>query len=124
GGGDVAHRRELLRLYALVRALVDQRLESLVLASKLLVEEPHLEQVPDAQEQLGRVEGLGHEVARAGGEGAPLGLGRRVRGEDEDRQIGLRRRLLLEPREDLEAADVRHPEIEENQIRLERRVAR
>jgi len=121
---EVAHRRELLRLEELMRAFSNLRLEVLVLAPELPVEEAHREQVVDAEEQLDPVEGLRHEIARAGRERATLGLGCGVGGEDEDRQIDLPRGLPLEPLEDLHAVEMRHPEVQHDQIGPELSVAR
>ena len=106
-----------------MRAFSNLRFEVLVLALKLPVQESHGEQVVDAEEQLDPVEGLRQEIARAGRERPTLALGRGVGGEQEDRQIGLRPRLPLEPLQDLHAVEVRHPQIQQDQIGPELSIA-
>ena len=119
-GEQIPHRRQLLGLEQLVRVLLDAALERLVLASKVLMEAPHLDEVAHAQQQLDLLEGLGEEIARAGFERRPLALARHVGGENEHRQVRLGP-LLLEPPEHFDAVEVGHPQIQQDQIGLERR---
>ena len=122
-GQEVAHRRELFRSQELLRALADLRLEALVLAPELLVEEARLEQVPDAKEDLRPIERLRHEIVRAGRERAMPALERHVRGQHEDGRAGLGSGLRLQLLEHLDAVDIGHPEIQQDQIRPELRAA-
>ena len=92
------------------------------MAVELEVEPPRVEQVLDPQEDFEPVERLGQEVFRAGGQGALPGLERHVRGQHEHREIdvlGNGERL-----DDGHPVEVRHHEIEQDEIRLEGLVER
>ena len=117
-GEEVAHRRQLFRLEKLVRALLDLRLQRLVLAAKIAVEKPHLQQVAHAEKQFGLFEGLGHQIACARFERRAFALTRHVGGQDKHREIEIGP-PLLELFEDLDAVEVGHAKIEQDQIRLE-----
>ena len=84
-GQKVIHRRQLFRLEKLVRALLDLRLQRLVLAAKIAVEKPYLQQVAHAEKQFGLFEGLGHVIACARLERRALAGTRHVGGQDKHR---------------------------------------
>ena len=64
-------------------ALADLFLQEDVLVLELDVQEAVFEQVANPQQHLGLVERLGQEILGSGGEGAVLGLGGHVGGEDQ-----------------------------------------
>ena len=65
-------------------AFADLFFQEDVLVLELDVQEAVFQQVADAQEDFRLVEGLGEVILGPGGEGAVLGLGGHVGGEDQD----------------------------------------
>ena len=117
-GEEISHRRELLGFEQLMRTLLDLRFQVFVLPAKVLVEKSHLDQIAHAQEQLDLLEGLGDEIARAGLERRSLALARHVGGQHEHGQIRLGP-PRLEASQHLDAVEVGHAEIQQDQIGLE-----
>jgi hypothetical protein len=99
-------------------ALAHPLLQPLVLILQRQMEEPGLEQVADPEAHLDGTERLGQEVPRSARERAALGFAAAVRGEHQDRQVRLGRDLLPEDRQDLEPGEVRHLEVQQNEIRM------
>src|SRR2546427_13236560 len=71
-----------------------------------------------AEKQFGLFEGLGHQIACARFERRAFALTRHVGGQDKHREIEIGP-PLLELFEDLDAVEVGHAKIEQDQIRLE-----
>ena len=105
-----------LGLLEIFRALPDARFEHLVLGLQREIEVAHLEEVADAQDDLGRVERLVDEVLGAHREGALLQMGVGVRRDEDDGQVAVggqqRRELVEHP----EAIEVGHVEVEQDQV--------
>ena len=95
----------------------DDRLQRAVLPLELEVQEPGVQEVLDPQEHLDPVERLGQEVLRARGQGALLGRHRHVRGQHQDRHVGLRGDRQLAHHGD--PVEVRHHQIEQDQVGME-----
>ncbi|MNZ90793.1 hypothetical protein D3C78_1097640 [compost metagenome] len=96
-------------------ALVHQRLQQQRLVAALAQEEMHLQGVVDALQHLELVEGLGQEVAGAERQGVEPGVAVGLRAEHDHR-----RRLLaparLELLEHLMAVQVRHADVQQDQV--------
>ena len=93
-------------------------LERAVVLLELLVEHPRLEQVVDAQHDLDGVERLGDEVARAHLQCALLHRRVAVAGDDQHGQRAARRQQVPQLLEDLEPVELRHVEVEDQQVGL------
>jgi hypothetical protein len=112
-----AHRRNLLALQQTLGSLDDDLLERAVVAVEIEVEAARVQEVADPQHDLETVEGLGEEILGAGLERPLLGVAGRVGGQDEDRQedvVG--NPELLDDRDPIQ---VRHHQIEQDQVGLE-----
>ena len=83
------------------------------------MQEPVFQQVADAQEHLGLVERLGEEILRAGGQRPVLGLGGHVSREHEHGHGIFARGQRLDLLHDVEARDVGHVEVKQDEIRPE-----
>ena len=115
-GGDRQPLDDLdLRLDQLARPLPHLGFEQLVLALDLDVEEPRLEQRLDAQQELVLLERLVDEVLGAARQRVAPRLGRQVARQDQDRQV---RRLgdLVQLVHHLEAVEMRHVQVEQDQV--------
>ena len=95
-------------------------LEDGLVPVQLGVQRAGLEQVVDAQQQLGVAERLGQEVPGADGEGALAGRLGDVGGEHQDRHVAVGRDQRLDLGHHLEAVRGRHVEVEHQQVGLER----
>ena len=83
------------------------------------VEMARLQQVADAQQHLELLERLGEEVAGTRRQRAALGLQRDIRRQDEDGHVRIGRDLAAELLEDGEPVEVRHHQVEQDEVRLE-----
>jgi hypothetical protein len=114
------HREALddldLRLLERARALADLGLEELVLALHLDVEKPRFEQRPDTQQDLVGLKRLADEILRAARERLPLGLRRFVGRQNQDGKVSGLGDFVQLPH-DLESIEVRHVQVEEDQVR-------
>jgi hypothetical protein len=86
---------------------------------QLGVQGPGLQQVVDAQQELGVPERLGEEVPGSDGERAFAGRLGDVGGEHEDGDVAVRRDERLDLRHHLEAVGHRHVQVEHEQVGLE-----
>ena len=107
-----------LRLGQLRCAFAYFLLQDLVLILQLEMKKARLQQVADAQHDFDRIQGFGQEVCRPAGQRATLGLGRRIRGEHQDREVSIRRNERSQSFHDGKPVQVRHHQIKQNQIRL------
>jgi hypothetical protein len=105
------------RFLELLGPLGDALLERRVVLPHLLVQESRLEQVANPQTDFGRTKWLRKEVAGSGGECSPARLGGVVARCDEDRQIRPGRQQFLDARDEVEAVQSAHPEVNNDQIR-------
>ena len=118
-GDQRAHRRDLLALQQALGPLPHGLLERAVLRLELAIEPPRVEQVADAQERLELLERLREEVARPRVERLAPGLQQGVGRQHEDRHVRVAGDLGLEELEQGEAVEVRHHEVEQDQVGLE-----
>src|SRR6266508_741219 len=91
----------------------------LVLLPELEMKLPNLQHVVNPEENLLQIEGFGEEVLRSSGQSFPLDLGRDVGGEYQDGQIAARRDQSCQLVHHLEAVEVRHEQVQKDQVRLE-----
>jgi len=94
-------------------------LERLVLVAELLVEKLDLQHVPDPEQGLVDVERLRKEVVRPACQSPLPRLAGCVPRENEDRDVRAPGQQQLQRSHDLEPVDVRHQQVEEDQIGLE-----
>ncbi|KIN89120.1 hypothetical protein PO78_1608 [Thauera sp. SWB20] len=97
-----------------LRAFGDQRFEQFRAFGALLHQALHVQDVADALQHLDLVEGLGEEIARAEFERAVTGGIVDLRGEDDDRRR--LRAARRQPLHELEAVQVRHAHIEQDEV--------
>ena len=116
------HRRDLLALDELGRPVPDRLFQRPLLRLERQVELASVEKVLDAKEGLDLVERLGHEVLGAGSERAMLGLHGHVGRQDENRQVLVRGNHGLELPEHTNPVEVRHQQVEQDQVGPERLV--
>ena len=100
--------------------LLDRQLEPLLLAFELGVELARDEQVADAQQRLDAVERLGQEVARPHRQRALLDRRRVVGRDDQHRQVALAGEQRPQRLHHLEAVEVRHVQVEDDEVRAAR----
>ena len=98
------------------RPLLDRLLEPLLLALELGVELARDQQVADAQQRLDAVERLGQEVARAHRQRPLLDRRRVVGRDDQHRQVALDGEQRPQRLHHLEAVEVRHVQVEDDQV--------
>ena len=98
------------------RPLLDGQLEPLLLALELRVELPGDEQVADPQQRLDAVERLGEEIARPHRQRPLLHRRRVVGGDDQHRQVALDGEQRPQRLHHLEAVEVRHVQVEDDQV--------
>ena len=77
------------------------------------------EEIADAQQDLELLERLGEKVPRARREGPSLRLRGRVGRQHDDRQVGVGGDLRLELSEHRHPVEVRHHQVEQDEVRLE-----
>jgi hypothetical protein len=99
-------------------AVADALLQQLVVPVKFQVQPSGLQQVADAQQHLGGVEGLDQEIGGPIGQGPLLGLGRDVGGQHQDRQEGPGGNHLAELGHDREPVQVGHGQVKQDQVRV------
>ena len=109
-------RRRVLQLGG---AFADLFFEEDVLVLELDVQEAVFQEVADAQEHFGLVERLGEEILGPGGERAVLGLGGHVGGEHQHGHGVVDGGERLDLLHDVEAGDVGHVEVEQDEVRPE-----
>ncbi len=97
-------------------AFADLFFEEDVLVLELDVQEAVFQQVADAQQHLGLVERLGEKILGSGGEGAVLGLGGHVGGEDQHGHGIFAGGQRLDLLHDVEAGDIGHMEVEQDEV--------
>ena len=96
-----------------------------VLQERLLVAElqmlvPRFEQILDAQQHLDGVERLGEKIRGADGQRATLGFEPDVGGQHEDGHALRRHEILRELLHHAEAVEVRHVQVEQDEVGLAR----
>ena len=121
---QLTHGRHFFGLQELRRPLPDGLLQPHVLVLKLTMQAPSLQQVSDPEEHLDGVEGLDHEVLGAHRQRPAPGLGRDVRGEDQDRGVRPFGDEVPELLQHGESVRVGHEQIQKEQIGLELLVQR
>ena len=94
------------------------------MARELQMEQAGLEEITDPKEHLDMLERLGQEVLRPALEHAAFGLERHVGRQDQNGEIRRWLHQRLDLREDLEAIQVRHREIEQDEVGPNRGVER
>ena len=99
-------------------ALVELRVEEVAEGLEAGVEDAHLEEVADAEEDLGGVEGLGEKIGGADGEGFAAGFVGGVGGEDEDGWHLLDGDAALEGLDEVEAGEGLHVPVQKQQVGL------
>jgi hypothetical protein len=103
------------RVLQLLRPSVDGFEQGAVLLANVLVEQPGLELIADAQRHLGEIEGLGQKVPGAERQGAVLGLAGNVAAHHEHGQMVLDN-ALLERLDHCKSVAIRHVQIENDQV--------
>ena len=109
----------LVILAAEGRVLGDAGLEQGVLPAQLQGQRTGLEEVGQAEEELGVAKGLGQEVVGSEGEGSLSGRVGDVGGQHDHRDVAVVRDQGGETGHHLEPVEARHVEIEQHQVRLE-----
>jgi hypothetical protein len=107
------------RLFQLPGALAHAFLEQVVLLLNFEPEKVRLKKSPNAHAYFRGIERLHQEIGGAGRKRAAFVLGRRIAGENEDGDL-LGLLIGAQGIEDVEAAESRHAEIEQNQIGRQR----
>ena len=100
-----------------MRPLLDGQLEPLLFALELRVELPGDEQVANPQQRFDAVERLGEEIARPHRQRALLHRRRVVGGDDQHRQVALDGEQRPQRLHHLEAVEVGHVQVEDDQVR-------
>ena len=118
-GQQGAHGGDLLALEQLLGALANRLLERAIVLGERHVQPARLEEIADAQQHLELLERLGEKVPRARRQGPSLRLRGRVGRQHDDRQVGVGGDLRLELSEHRHPVEVRHHQVEQDEVRLE-----
>ena len=108
-----------LRFRELVRPLPHFLFQRLVVPTELPVEEARLQEVLDAQQDLAGLEGFGEEVLGPHLQRLAPRFRIEVSRDDQDREIGVVGDVRSQGGHDIEAVQVRHQQIQHDQIGLE-----
>ena len=102
-------------VFELLRPAVDRFAKGAILFPHVLKQQPGFELVAHSQHELGRIERLADEVARAEGQGAAAGVVGRVAADDQHRQT-----LIANPRlqrlDDVVPIAIRHVQVRDDEV--------
>ncbi|MEI9893179.1 MAG: hypothetical protein WDN28_04525 [Chthoniobacter sp.] len=104
------------RLFELAGSFLHPLLEEHVVALQFQVKKARFEQIPDADDHFSGVQRLVQKVLGAGLESSQLDFWSFIAGEDQDRKIILLRNGRSQLLQHLEAVEVRHEDIEQQNI--------